>query len=182
MPDPTVFELPKRESSSHEHDWRGDKCAFCDAKNIGAEATEALTRSIERETMPSDVPPSDDSDPRLKIVELVMQHHLPLKLPDDAVMCMCHLDENDGMVFTGPVFHRRHVAAKVVEWIDRGEPEPSLFDDAYEATVEPRWRCRMCDIVWREDELQQIQPDGRDACPNESCGADTLVLEATDGR
>ena len=67
------------------------------------------------------------------IVESVLQHHLPIRIGqedgDYTTMCMCHA-KGHSAVFDGPVFYRQHVAALVMHWLDRGEREPSLFDEA----------------------------------------------------
>lgn len=51
------------------------------------------------------------SDPAV-VLAVVMQCHLPVKLPDDSVMCLCHRQgkERPHAIFLGPAYHRRHVA------------------------------------------------------------------------
>lgn len=46
---------------------------------------------------------------------------------------------------------------------------------------ERTFRCESCGTRWPEDDLQQVQPDGRYACPFEKCGIDTVVAMSTDG-
>jgi hypothetical protein len=58
------------------------------------------------------------SDP-CEVLEVAMQCHLPVRLPDATVMCLCHGDDDDHYrvttaLFDGPVFHRQHVAA--IQW------------------------------------------------------------------
>lgn len=46
--------------------------------------------------------------------------------------------------------------------------------DGYPTRDGRKFRCSSCGITWDEDDLAQVQPDGRNACPTERCGVDTL--------
>lgn len=53
-------------------------------------------------------------------LELLLGKHLPLPLPSGAVLCLCH------QTFTGPVYHRRHVAELVYSLLGLPEPKPHV--------------------------------------------------------
>lgn len=63
----------------------------------------------------------------VRALALAMQHHLPVTFPEDddrhpATMC-CHTSDTsegeDARVFDGPVFHRWHVAERIVTYLAR---------------------------------------------------------------
>lgn len=71
------------------------------------------------------------------IVALAMQHHLPIKLPDDVtVMCLCHSRQE--ALFDGPVPHRWHVARVVLADLSAAgyEVSPSPAVSGVAATAE----------------------------------------------
>lgn len=70
-------------------------------------------------------------------IELAMRRHLPIKFPDTdpyhpgEVMCLCIGPDGptDALIFGGPVYHRRHVAAVAVQML------AGPVDDECEATI-----------------------------------------------